>query len=228
MNIIEKLLTVIRGGAREIGESVVDSQSMRIFEQEIHDSKESLAEAKEGLTEIVAKRMAIERELKKIQEDISKNEGYALKALEKSDEALALEVADKIAKLEAKAENIDAELKSYTDNVSILKQKIKEAEKVISDHERELAMVKTRESVQQATKSVTQTVTVNDSSIGSARESLERIKNKQQAEQDKLHAGIQLQKEMDGEDLDKKLKASGIKLEAHSAESVLARLKEKS
>ncbi len=228
MNIIEKLLTVIRGGAREIGESVVDSQSMRIFEQEIHDSKESLAEAKEGLTEIVAKRMAIERELKKIQADISKNEGYALKALEKSDEALALEVADKIAKLEAKAENIDAELKSYTDNVSILKQKIKEAEKVISDHERELAMVKTRESVQQATKSVTQTVTVNDSSIGSARESLERIKNKQQTEQDKLHAGIQLQKEMDGEDLDKKLKASGIKLEAHSAESVLARLKEKS
>ncbi len=228
MNIIEKLLTVIRGGAREIGESVVDSQSMRIFEQEIHDSKESLAEAKEGLTEIVAKRMAIERELKKIQADISKNEGYALKALEKSDEALALEVADKIAKLEAKAENIDAELKSYTDNVSILKQKIKEAEKVISDHERELAMVKTRESVQQATKSVTQTVTVNDSSIGSARESLDRIKNKQQAEQDKLHAGIQLQKEMDGEDLDKKLKASGIKLEAHSAESVLARLKEKS
>ncbi len=228
MNIIEKLLTVIRGGAREIGESVVDSQSMRIFEQEIHDSKESLAEAKEGLTEIVAKRMAIERELKNIQEDISKNEDYALKALEKSDEALALEVADKIAKLEAKAENIDAELKSYTDNVSILKQKIKEAEKVISDHERELAMVKTRESVQQATKSVTQTVTVNDSSIGSARESLERIKNKQQTEQDKLHAGIQLQKEMDGEDLDKKLKASGIKLEAHSAESVLARLKEKS
>ncbi len=227
MNIIKKLLTVIRGGAREIGETVVDSQSLRIFEQEIHDSKESLAEAKEGLTEIVAKKMATERELKYVKDQISENEGYAIKALEKSDDALAMDVAEKIAKLEAKAENIESELNSYNDNVSILKEKIKEAEKVITDHERELAMVKTRDSVQKATKSVTQTVNVNNSSIGSARESLERIKSKQQSEEDKLSAGIELQKEMDGDDLEKKLKASGIKQEQHSAESVLARLKEK-
>jgi len=228
MNVIQKILTAIRGSARELGEAVVDTQAMRIFEQEIEDSKASLAEAKEGLTEIVAKKMATERRLAETKSEISENESYAVKALEKSDEALALEVAGKIAKLEAKAEEVDGELTSYSKNVEILKSQIQEAEKVIADHERELAMVKTRDSVHQATKSVTQTVTANDSSIGSARDSLERIKQKQQGEQDKLDAGIQLRKEMSGDDLDKKLKASGIKTEKHSPEDVLARLKGKS
>lgn len=227
MNIITKLLTAIRGGAREIGEAVVDSQSLRIFEQEIHDSKENLAQAKEGLTEIVAKKMAAERRLNEVKKEIAENEGYAVKALEQDNEALALEVAGKIAKLEAKAATEEADLKSYETNAEVLKSQIQEAEKIIADHERELAMVKTRDSVQQATKSVTQTITANESSIGSARESLERIKQKQQAEEDKLNAGIALKKEMEGDDLDKKLKESGIKQEPNSAESVLARLKAK-
>jgi phage shock protein A len=228
MNVIQKILTAIRGSARELGEAVVDTQAMRIFEQEIEDSKASLVTAKEGLTEIVAKKMSTERRLAEAKSEINQNEGYVVKALEKSDEALALEVAGKIAKLEAKAEEVAGELESYNKNVEILKSQIQEAEKVIADHERELAMVKTRDSVHQATKSVTQTVTANDSSIGSARDSLERIKEKQQNEQDKLDAGILLRKEMTGDDLDKKLKASGIKVEKHSAEDVLARLKAKS
>ncbi len=227
MNIISKMLTAIRGGAREIGEAVVDTQSMRIFEQEIQDSKENLAEAKHGLTEIVAKKMSADRKLNDLKSQITENEGYAVKALEKDDEALALQVAEKISKLESKAENLADDLASYEKNVEVLKTQIQEAEKIIAEHERELAMVKTRDSVQQATKSVTQTITTNESAIGSARESLERIKEKQQNEQDKLDAGIQLRKDLDGDDLDKKLKSSGIKTEKHSAESVLARLKKK-
>jgi phage shock protein A len=227
MNIITKLLTAIRGSAREIGEAVVDTQSLRIFEQEIHESKENLAEAKSGLTEIVAKKMAAERRLDSVKSEISENEGYAVEALGQDNESLALEVAEKIAKLEAKAESQAEELANYEKNVEILKSQIQEAEKIIAEHERELAMVKTRESVQQATKSVTQTVTNNDSAIGSARESLERIKQKQQSEQDRLEAGMELKKELEGDDLDGKLKASGIIKDKHSAESVLARLKKK-
>lgn len=225
MNVVKKLLTSLRGGARELGEAVVDTQAMRIFEQEIEDSKTSLAEAKEGLTEIVAKKMATERKLSDIKSKIAENEAYAVKALDKSDEALALEVAGKISKLEVTAEEVSGEFDSYDQNVTVLKSQIQEAEKIIAEHERELAMVKARDSVQQATKSVTQTVTANDSSIGSARESLERIKQKQQSEQDKLNAGIHLRKEFQGDDLDKKLKTAGIKRDKHSAEDVLARLK---
>ena len=77
MNVMKKLLTSLRGGARELGEAVVDTQAMRIFEQEIEDSKSSLIEAKEGLTEIVAKKMATERKLSDLRSKIAENETYA-------------------------------------------------------------------------------------------------------------------------------------------------------
>ncbi len=224
-NIVEKLLTAIRGGARELGEAVVDTQSMRIFEQEIRDSKNGVAEAKEGLTEIVARKMAVDRKLNQLKEDISENESYALKALEKKDEALALEIADKVAKLEIENNELKQEALTYEQQITLLKSEIKRADKTIAEHERELLMVKTRESVQQATQSVTQSVTMNQSSIGTARESLERIKQKQQKEQDKFDAGVQLQKEMQDDSLDEKLKTAGIIKEKHTAADVLQRLK---
>lgn len=225
MNIINNLLKAIRGGAQELGEAIVDTQSLRLFEQDIRDSKENLASAKEGLTAIVAKKIATERSIHEINTDITKNEGYALKALEQSNEALALEIADKIARLEEKNSQQQQELNTYQQNISRLKSEIQKAEKVIADHERELTMVKTRESVQQATKAVTQTVTTHHSSISSARESLERIKQKQQNEQDNLDAEIQLRKADEGDDLESKLKSAGIIKEKHSAEAVLSRLK---
>ena len=39
MSILKKIFTAIRAGAREVGEGIVDSNSVRIFEQEIKDGK---------------------------------------------------------------------------------------------------------------------------------------------------------------------------------------------
>lgn len=38
MNVWSKLLTALRGGANEMGEAVVDSQALRILDQEIRDA----------------------------------------------------------------------------------------------------------------------------------------------------------------------------------------------
>jgi len=225
MNVFDKLLTAIKGGARELGEAVVDSQSVRIFEQEIEDAKASLVEAKDGLTEIIARKMANERQLQSVLAQISEHEGYALQAIEKSQDSLALEISQTIANLEQKAEMLKIDIESYHHNVETLKAQIKLAEKVIAQHERDLSVVRTQESVFEATSSVTQTVSANDSAIGAASESLDRIKAKQQFEQDKLAASVALKKEMDGEELAEKLKDAGIKTDGHTAEAVLARLK---
>lgn len=227
MDIFKKLFTAVRGGTREIGEAIVDSQSMRIFEQEIEDAKKSLEEAKDGLTEVVARKMASERQYKALQTEIAENEGYAAKALDKGDETLALEVAGKIAELEANAAEVQGHINAYETHAATLKQQIHRAEQQIAEHERELTMVKTQESVHKATEAVTQSVTMNQSSLGSARESLERIKKKQQLRQDKVVAGEQLHAEFSGSELDKKLTDAGIKGEASKAEDVLARLKAK-
>ena len=39
MSLLTKIFTAVRGGARELGETIVDQNSVRIFEQEIKDAE---------------------------------------------------------------------------------------------------------------------------------------------------------------------------------------------
>ncbi|MEE3306800.1 MAG: PspA/IM30 family protein, partial [Pseudomonadota bacterium] len=42
MSVWKKLVTAVKGGATEAAQSVVDSQAIRILEQEIREAKEEL------------------------------------------------------------------------------------------------------------------------------------------------------------------------------------------
>ena len=52
MSILKKIATAFRGGAREVGELIVDANGTRIFEQELKDAQAWLAKL-EGLDEDV-------------------------------------------------------------------------------------------------------------------------------------------------------------------------------
>jgi len=225
MNILKKLFTAVRGGAREAGEAIIDANAIRILEQEIVDAKNNLEKARQSLIEVMAKEMQTKRKITTLSESISEHEGYAKQALEKGNETLALEIAQKIADFEGQKQDQDTILAGFSQHVATLKSQIKQAEKTISENERQLLMVKTTESVQKATMSVTDNIASNNSSMSSARQSLERIKKKQQDRADQVEASKQLQGEL-GDDLAAKMKAAGINSsDESSAESILARLK---
>lgn len=224
-SVFSKLWTAIRGGAREIGDAVVDANGIRIFEQEIKDAQTNIANAKRSLTEVMARRMQADRKVTELTNRIAEHEGYAEKALSMNDEALALQVAEKIASMETDKQEQVTIVAQLDNQISQLKAHIRNAEKLIADHERELSIVRTTDSVQKATLQVVDNIASNKSSLNSARESLERIKAKQQMQQDRLEAGDVLQKEFNGGDLDSKLKEAGIKGSGSDAAAVLARLK---
>ena len=226
MNILKKLMTAVRGGAREAGEAIIDANAMRILEQEIVDAKNNLHKGRVSLTEVMAKEMQTKRQIATIQTNITEHEGFAKEALEKGNEALALEIAGKISENESALNDQQSILSGFTGHIATLKSQIKQAEKTIAENERQLLMVKTTESVQKATMSVTDNIAANNSTMSSARESLERIKQKQQDRADKIVAGQVLQSEL-SDDLASKMKASGIGSQESSAESILERLKQK-
>lgn len=96
MGVWSKLITALRGGAHEAGEAIIDTQALRILDQEIRDADVELRKSKEALADIMAKqKLAVER-VKKTQAKIEEYEGYAFKALEANDEKLAHEVAKKL------------------------------------------------------------------------------------------------------------------------------------
>lgn len=220
-------MTAVRGGVTEAGEAVVDANSTRIFEQEIRDAENHLTKAKRDLTDVMAKQMQAAREVERIQREISTNEGYAGQALNKGDEALALEIAEKISTLDTELTTQQSALENFTASVARLKELIKKSERQVADYKRQLSVVKTTDSVHKATAAITDNFVSGNSKLLSAKESLERIKAKQQNFDDRLKASEQLEAESGDSSLEAKLKAAGIGDQASSANSVLDRIKAK-
>lgn len=227
MSLITKIITAIRGGAREAGEAIVDKNSVRIFEQEIKDAEGALEKAKKDLTEVMAKEMQAARKVEQINADITKHEGYATEALDKGNEDLALEVAEKIAEFQGELEIQQKAQSTFAAHTERLKNIIKTTNKSLADFKRQLVMVKTTESVQKATTAITNNYASGSSKLLTAKESLDRIKQKQQDLDDRLAAGEVLQGEFEGEDLEQKLKDAGIVKDKSKANDILAKLKEK-
>ncbi|WP_286234977.1 PspA/IM30 family protein [Thalassotalea sediminis] len=227
MSIFKKIMTAIRGGATEVGEAVVDANATRIFEQEIRDAENHLTKAKRDLTGVMAQQMASSREVDRIKREITEHEGYAVQALEKGDETLALAVAEKISALESELAAQQQALDSFETNANRLKELVKKSERQVQEHKRQLSMVKTTESVQKATSAITDNFSSSNSKLLNAKDSLERIKAKQQKFDDQLKAAEVLESENSDNSLEAKLKAAGIGEQDKSANSVLERLKAK-
>ena len=227
MSIFKKIITAVRGGAREAGEAIVDANSTRIFEQEIRDSEKHITIAKRDLTEVMAKQMQAARELNQLQASIKEHEGYAVQALEQGNEALAIEVAEKIAELESSLADQQQANESYLKSAERLKELIKKSERQLTDYKRQLSMVKTTESVQKATSAITDNFIASNSKLLNAKDSLERIKQKQAMFDDKLKAAEQLESESGDDSLQSKLQQAGIGAQQSSAQSILDRLKTK-
>lgn len=220
-------MTAVRGGASEVGEAIVDSNSTRIFEQEIRDAENHLTKAKRDLTGVMAQQMASQREVDRIKREVTEHEGYAVQALEKGDESLALAVAEKIANLEGELTTQQQALDSFEGNANRLKELVKKSERQVSEYKRQLSMVKTTESVQKATSAITDNFSSSNSKLLNAKDSLERIKAKQQKFDDKMRAAELLESENSDSSLEAQLKEAGIGSTDASANSVLDRIKAK-
>ena len=225
MGLFSKLFTAMRGAATEAGEAVVDSQALRILDQEIRDAKKHLDQAKESLAQVMAEQMGTEREVKKLKKALMEYEDYAFQALEKGDEALATDIANKIADLENEYEAQNAVLQGYNTSVANLKQTIRNTERSIKTMQREVSVVKTTEKVQKASSAAAVKFSGTNSALKSATESLERIKQRQQKRMDQMQAAVQLQKEESGGDLQSRLRNAGIVKSNSSSNAVLERLK---
>ena len=227
MSVFKKIMTAIRGGTREVGEAIVDANAIRILEQEMKDAEEHMRKAKHELTGVMAKQMQANREVERVKKEITKHEDYAAQALGKGEEALALEIAEKIASLENDLTEQQTSLDSFTNHANKLKELVKKSERIIKDHHRQLSMVKTTESVQKATAAITDSFAATNSKVSSAKESLDRIKQRQQDFDDRLKAAEDLADEETDKSLSDRMSAIGIGEQAASGQSVLDRIKAK-
>ena len=225
MTIWNKLVTALRGAAHEAGEAVTDSQALRILDQEIRDADHDLNQSRSALAEIMAKQKLCAGKLGLTRDRIAEYEGYAVKALDSSDEALALEVAGKVAALEAQRDEEQSQLEAYTQSVEQLRAAIQTAQTHIRRLKQQADAVKATESVQRAQATVAGRHAGSQTRVQSALDSLERIKQKQAERGARMESAAELARDSSEDVLDAKLRAAGISPQTGNAQSVLERLK---
>ena len=225
MSIFTKLITLFRGTAHEAGAAVVDANALKILDQEIRDADNALGRARDDLATLVARRRMIEKELQNLSDQASRYESSARAALSKGDEALAMEVAQRISELEtdltAKTPQL-AEMKTAEERMH---KTIATTQQRVETLRREIDVVKVNDSVQRAQAAVASQGAGASARLGSAADSLKRIKERQMIADEKFKAAGELEDRRTGADLDAKLQAAGILPGHSSASDVLARLK---
>jgi phage shock protein A len=227
MNVWAKVITALRGGVNEAGEAIVDSQALRILDQEVRDASAELNESKSALADIMAREKLSQKNAKELEAQLAEHEGYALKALDKGDEVLATEVAEKMAELEDQIATEKATAEGFSENAARLRTAISQAELDIRHLKQQVDTVKAVENVQRAQAAVAERFSGSETKLRTAMESLERIKEKHALRDAKMDASSELAAEMPEASLRQKLEQAGIAPTGRQASDILDRLKEK-
>ena len=167
----------------------------------------------------------LEKELGNLQDQSKRYESSARAALAKGDETLALEVAQRISELERDIGLKEPQLADMRAAEERMHQTIAQTQQKVENLRREIDVVKVNDSVQRAQAAVASRGGSATASLGSAADSLKRIKERQAIQDEKFKASAELEDRRTGADLDAKLQAAGILPGHASADDILARLK---
>ena len=225
MSIFSKLITLFRGASYDAGAAVVDANALRILDQEIRDADAALGKARDDLATLVAKRRMLEKELQGQRDQAARYESSARAALAKGDEKLALEVAQRISELETDIGTKTPQLADMKTAEERLHGIIATTQQKVENLRREIDTVKVNDSVQRAQAAVASRGGSATAALGSAADSLKRIKERQAVREERFRAAAELEDRRTGADLDAKLQAAGLLPGGTSADDVLARLK---
>ena len=223
MSVWKKLITAVKGGANEAAQSVVDSQAIRILEQEIREAKEELRKSDHARTQILAKCKLSQQKVDGFNQSIAEYEAHARKAID-TDRELALDCAQKVSELKAERDQEQQYLDQFNASEKQLAKNIQQAKANLRRLEQQVDMVKATESVQKAQVAVSSRHMGANSKMKTATESLSRIQEKQKMRTAELEAAEELASSESSDDLEKRLAAAGIKGGQSSADDELARI----
>ncbi len=210
MGILKDIVTALRGGASEIGEAIVDSQAMRILEQEIRDAKEGIGNAKASLSKLKSREIQMKRNIAEIDDDLKSYTAAVKGAIAEEKNELAREIAEKIGELrtdKAEQEGQYHVLKSEVDKIYSV---IKSREKMISKNETELEKARTIEELNKTNRAISAAMPSSENSAKRVSRALDRVKQKQKDFINDTEAEEWLLAKENGGDLDKQIAAAGL------------------
>jgi len=192
MNIIQKLISLFRGGLRETAEVIIDTNSLRIFAQEIHDCEEHIRQSKQQLATIIAEKMQVKRNIQQLEKMVSQYEQRIVTKLNEDNNEEALQLAEIVAEKEAnldKQKQHHQKLLGYEDK---LQKTLKKRVNKLDHYRSELRMAKATANLQSAQSKLSKQENSAVSHFGDMQDSLSRIQQRQQQFSDEIDAMEQI------------------------------------
>ncbi|GGD40393.1 PspA/IM30 family protein [Aureimonas glaciei] len=224
MSVWGKLFSAVRGGVNEVAESAADTQALRILDQEIRDADTALRRARSDLAGIMATTKVLARRIEEAKAKEAKDMDSARAAMSAGREDLARGLADRISAARAEIGRDQAEHDRLQAQQGQMIRAVQDTETRIQTMRREVDGVKANESLLKAQSAIASSHAGVNSRLGSAMESLERVKKRQEMTAGRIQAGAEMQALESGSDLDRALLEAGIGGNRASSDDVFAEL----
>ncbi|MGY0618027.1 PspA/IM30 family protein [Lysobacter sp. A378] len=226
MSLFQKLITLFRGTATDAAQKTVDANAIRILDQEMRDAGNELARSRDELTKLMAQGKLLQQKITAREGKRHEYEGFIQGALAKGDESLALDVAARLAPLEAE-DRSDLQAKTQMESsVTTLKASIIKAEGQLRGMRQQIDTVKATEAVHRAQATISARHSGANSKMRTALDSLERIQARHLETAARIEAAEELESETGDGDLNKRLAQAGLLTADPDASAILARFKQ--
>lgn len=222
MSIVNQLFTLMRGGAREAAEAVIDANALRLLEQQVHECESAIRQSKRELTQVVAEKIVMEREIRGLERGIAEREEQTRQALDRGAEDLALELAGSIGLDRQALAREQAALKKLKYYDTEVRRALREAITQVKGYRREMGLLKASQQAQRASVRLNTNTDSLGNQLCGIQETTERIRRSQQSVADYLQAQRQVDQSLGERALDQRLADAGIVHDAYRAEEVLA------
>jgi phage shock protein A len=224
MKVLVKLFRALRGGVNEVGETIVDSQKIRILKEEMRMSKTELETAKKALAGVMASHHVNDAKLKTLNDEKTGFEEKAVAAAEAGIDDLA-------EKTMARVLEITAEIAEYTSigitlnsRIEETGTRIKDREKLLKRNEMQIGVIESNELLNKTSATMEKGLSNTGSTLVDVQKTMKEIKEKQAHDAAKYAAYEKIKGESDGSSLEAELKKAGIGDNQPSAKDALAAL----
>ncbi|SCZ56987.1 PspA/IM30 family protein [Epibacterium ulvae] len=207
MSVWSKLVTAFKGKANSAAEAAVDSNLMTILDQEMREAKQAISKARDEKSRMSANRVLKEKSVAELMSEIERRTEAARKAKGQGDEALAVEIIESVLKLRDKAESEQALADQYRQTEDGMDQALRQSQTRVETLQRKIETAKANEALIAAQKASSINTNSSDTKLANAMDSLERLEQRQAHQQAMLQAADEETRQLDGSDLEDKIKA---------------------
>jgi len=201
--------TLVKSLIREADEGLADGNKIAIVKQNIHEARLAVANMKDALSTLMAKKKAADRDVARLEKLIAEFTGYAQEAHSKGKKKALRQAAEQIAKFTNERDNARSVQSALAENIAELRKDYDAAEAEVKSLENGMATVEAREVVQNAQAEIHADNADAKSSVKSAADVMANIIADQQERADKIDAALDLQGESQ-EDVREALEKAGI------------------